>query len=147
MSNTVEDGRAGELTLFCSGMTGSSIQNVSSTSMDGGSVSCKFSLWLSISLPPASLLGISRFVEVLTSTGMCLVPREPFRETQSIIFALDFLWKALEAFMPLGAMGKEGSCFVMRCICLEECLCFGNVGSPGVVSAALGVYIFHQWLR
>ena len=35
-SHTAEEGHAGELTLLCSGMTGSSIQTVSLTSMDGG---------------------------------------------------------------------------------------------------------------
>jgi hypothetical protein len=107
-SHTAEEGHAGELTLLCSGMTGSSIQNVSSTSMDGGSASCNTASWLSISIPTASIPCICRLVEVLTSTGTYLVPRERSRGTHSITLALDFLWKTLDAFMPLGDMGSYG---------------------------------------
>ena len=35
MSTGIKEGHVGELTLCCSGMSGSSIENVSSTSMDG----------------------------------------------------------------------------------------------------------------
>jgi hypothetical protein len=90
-------------------MTGSSIRNVSSTStsIDWGSALCNIASWWSISIPTASRLGTCRFFEVLTSTGMCLVPREPFQGTHSITLALDLLWKTLDAFMPLGAMGSS----------------------------------------
>ena len=35
MSTGIKEGHVGELTLCCSGMSGSSIENVSLTSMDG----------------------------------------------------------------------------------------------------------------
>ena len=106
MSNGIKEGHVGELTLLCSGMSGSSIENVSSTSIDGGSSSCDTASWGSISILTVSLLGVWGFLEVLTSTGTYLVPRERSRATHSITLALDFLSKSLDAFMPLGAIGS-----------------------------------------
>jgi hypothetical protein len=96
-------GHIGEHTLLCSGMTGSSIQDDSSTFMDGP-ISFNISSWLSTSILTASCLDVCRGVDVLTSTGTCLVPRETVRVSHSTTLAFDLLWNTLAAFMPLGAM-------------------------------------------
>ena len=81
MSNGMKKGHFCEHTLLCSGMSGSSIEKVSSTSMDGGLSSCNTASCGSISILTAaspSPLGVCGFLEVFTSTGMYQVPRERF---------------------------------------------------------------------
>jgi hypothetical protein len=84
-------------------MAGSSVQNVSSTSIDGWVVSCNIA-WLS-STPLAIFLGFLFPFEALTSTAMSLIPRECTRVSHSINLALDLVLEIFEAFMPLGAIG------------------------------------------
>ena len=71
MLNGIKEGHFCDHTLLCSGMSGSSIEKISLTSMDGGSSSCNTASCGSISiLTAASPLGVCGFLEVFTSTGM-----------------------------------------------------------------------------
>jgi hypothetical protein len=85
-------------------MAGSSVQNVSSTSIDGRVVSCNID-WL-FSIPPVICPGVLFPFGALTSTATSLVPRECSRVTHSIALALDLVLDIFEAFMPLGAIRK-----------------------------------------
>lgn len=94
----------GVLTLFGSSIAGSSVQNVSSASIDGRVVSCNMASLLSI--PWELALGVLLPLDVLTSTAISLVPREYSLVTHSITLALDLLWRTFDALKLLGAILK-----------------------------------------
>jgi hypothetical protein len=104
LSNNIQEGCVGELTLFCSSIAGSSVQNVSSASIDGRVVSCNMASLLSI--PWEFSLGVLFRFDVLTSIAMSLVPRAYSLVTHSITLGLDPFWRTFDAFMPLGAILK-----------------------------------------
>jgi hypothetical protein len=84
-------------------MTGSSVQNVSSISIEGGAVSCNTTA-SAFSTPPVICLGILFPFKVLASTAISLVPQECSQITHSMALALDLFLRTFEAFMPLGAI-------------------------------------------
>jgi hypothetical protein len=118
-------------------MTGSSIQNVSSTSIDGRVVSCNIASAVS-STPPAICLGVLFPFEVLTSTAMSVIPRECSRVSHSKNLALDLVLEIFDAFMPLGAI----RCFVSVCVLQKSQGCVVSTS----LSAAFTNWVFPRRL-
>ena len=95
------EGRLGKLTFFCSSVAGSSVQNVSSTSIDGRAVSSNIAL--EFSTPSEVCLRDLFPLEVLTSMAISLVPREVSLLTHSITLTLDLVLEHF-AFTPFSAI-------------------------------------------
>jgi hypothetical protein len=105
----VEEGHAGCLTLFLlEGMSCSSTQGVSSTSMGWGVVSpCDAALFPALGRLLAFFLGFDRLAMSITSTGTSLTPRECSRDSHSITLALAFLRRRFTAFTVSWFLGME----------------------------------------
>jgi len=93
------ESHAGCLTFFSlEGITCSSTQNVSSTSMGWGGVSpCNLSLFSALGCLLAFFLGLGWLAAALTSTGTSQIPRECTLGSHSITLAVEFVWKRLAA--------------------------------------------------
>ena len=114
--NDIKEGYEVQCTLLCSGQSGSSIQNILSTSisMDGRLASCYSAWWSSTSISRASLAGFCQFFEGFTSTGRYMVPWECFQGSHSI--TLISLWLSLKDF---GCLYSFGCNIWMRMITLD----------------------------
>jgi hypothetical protein len=107
MSNATEEEQyMGILTFFSSSITGPSVQNVSSTSIDWGGSSCNGAATGDL-LFSSRLLCLRAFFlfEGLTSTGISLVPLEYSLVTHSITLTPEPpFFVSFAALMPLGAI-------------------------------------------
>jgi len=82
------------LTLFSpTGMTDSSTQNVSSTSMNWGAASpCSVTLCSSLGCLLDVSLGLGGLASAVTSTGTSLIPQDRFWGSHSITLAVFVFW-------------------------------------------------------
>ena len=117
---TVVDGHEGCLTLFSlvgMSVTGFSVQNVSSTSMDWGAfLPCNASLLSTLGCLPALFLGFGRLAVAVTSTGTSLVPREYTQVSHSTTLAFDLRRQGFTPFIVslFRAMEKWIGCVFLR---------------------------------
>jgi hypothetical protein len=90
------------------GITGSSAQNVSSTSIDWGTASsCNVGVFTALGCTLVLFLDLDWLAVALTSIGTSLVPRECTRVSHSITLAVDFVRQRLAAFTVLWMRGME----------------------------------------
>src|SRR5258708_39509936 len=95
-----EEGNSGCLTLFSLGaMSGSAMQNASSTSMGWGAIlPCSISLFSDLGRLLALFLCFGCLAMALTSTGTSLIPRECTHVSHSITLTFDFALRRFRGF-------------------------------------------------